>query len=199
LHLPAAVFLLVLTGCAALAPPGADTPGDRAWRTRQEALAGLHRWRALGRVSLQAGEQAFHASVVWDQDGDSYRVRLLGPLGQGAVEIAGREGDVTLRTARGETYRAQDPETLMAQTLGWWVPVRGLRHWLLGRDDPGAPAPQRELDPGGRPLRLAQAGWEVRYLDYAPGEPVALPSRLELDRADLHVRLVVSRWELTPS
>jgi outer membrane lipoprotein LolB len=123
-------------------------------------------------------------------------MRLLGPLGQGAVEIEGDPGGVRLRTAQGETYTASDPETLMHQALGWSVPVAGLRYWLLGRDDPGGGAVQPTLDPEGRPLTLAQGGWEVRYLDYLPVDPVSLPGRVQLDRGDLHARVVINRWDL---
>lgn len=195
----AASVALLLASCAALAPAPPESARDRAWQSRRAVLAEVSHWRALGRVSVQTPGQALHAGLVWDQEGERYRVRLLGPLGQATAEIAGGNDEVTLRTSRGEQYRASDPESLMAQNLGWWVPVRGLRHWLLGRDDPGEGVGSAELDPEGRPLGFTQGGWAIRYLDYGPGTPVALPGRVELERDDVRVRVLINRWELGPS
>ena len=189
---------LVLTACAPLATTREDRASEQAWQARRGALAALDEWQAVGRISIQSGEQAWHASLVWEQRAADYRVRLLGPLGQGAVEIAGDAARVTLRTGRGETYTAADPETLMAETLGWSVPLRGLRYWLLGRDDPGAGEVRRDLDPEGRPLALAQGGWEVQYLSYLPESPVPLPGKVQLQRGDLQAKVIVSRWDLGP-
>jgi outer membrane lipoprotein LolB len=182
--------------CAPLLPTPAERAADAALEARREALAQLTAWQAVGRLSLQSPEQAWHAALVWAEEPGGYRVRLSGPLGQGAVEIRGEPGGVTLRTARGETYTAPDPETLMQQTLGWSVPLAGLRHWILGRDDPSGGPARHSVDPAGRPATLSQAGWEVHYLAYLPADPVDLPSRVQLDRGDLQARVVISRWDL---
>jgi outer membrane lipoprotein LolB len=194
----ALALVVWLPACAPVALSPEERAADAAWEARRGALAALDHWQAVGRLSLQSGERAWHASLVWEEEGDAYRIRLLGPLGQGAVEIRGGADQVTLRTARGETYTASDPETLMAEALGWGVPLRGLRHWLLGRDDPDGGSARPSLDAEGRPLALRQDGWEVQYLAYLPAEPVSLPGRLQLDREDLHARVVISRWDLGP-
>jgi len=187
---------LGLGACAPLTPVPEGGAAGAAWEARRVALSDLPGWQAVGRLSLQSADQAWHAGLVWEEGDAGYRVRLLGPLGQGAVEIEGDAGGVRLRTARGDTHVASDAEALMREALGWSVPVGGLRYWLLGRDDPGGGAAHPTLDPEGRPLTLTQGGWEVRYLDYLPAEPVSLPARVQLDRGDLHARVVINRWEL---
>ena len=191
-----ALLALALSACAPVVTTPEERDAERAWQARRSTLAGLNDWDAIGRISVQSGEQAWHASLVWEQRAADYRIRLLGPLGQGAVEIAGDASRVTLRTARGETYTAADPETLMADTLGWSVPLQGMRYWLLGRDDPQAGEGRHKLDPEGRLLTLAQGGWEVQYLSYLPESPLALPGKVQLGRGDLQAKVVISRWDV---
>ncbi len=187
---------LALAGCAPLLMTADEQAARAVLDARHAALEPIADWQAVGRLSVQSGEQAWHASLVWRQEADRYRIRLLGPLGQGGVEIAGGPDEVTLRTGTGESYSAATPETLMRQRLGWWAPLHGLRFWLLGLDDPQAGRASAQLDAEGRPARLTQDGWEVRYLGYLDGGPVPLPARVELDRDDLRAKVVVSRWDL---
>lgn len=185
-----------VSACAPLLMTADEQAARTVLDARHAALEPLSDWQAVGRLSVQSGEQAWHASLVWRQEADSYRIRLLGPLGQGGVEIAGGPDEVSLRTGTGESYSAANPETLMRQRLGWWAPLRGLRYWLLGLDDPDAGRARAQLDAEGRPASLTQDGWEVRYLGYLAGDPVPLPARVELERDDLRAKVVVSRWEL---
>lgn len=197
-------FRLLALGLAALAveacAPFLMTPDQLAARevldSRRTALEPLSEWQAVGRLSVQSGEQAWHASLVWRQEGEDYRIRLLGPLGQGGVEIAGGPSEVTLRTGTGASYSAVSPETLMQERLGWWVPVRGLRYWLLGLADPDVSGARGLVDGEGRPAGLSQDGWEVRYLAWLPQQPVPLPARVEFEREDVRAKIVVTRWDL---
>lgn len=187
---------LALAGCAPFLMTADELAARSVLDARHAALEPLADWQAVGRLSVQSGEQAWHASLVWRQEADRYRIRLLGPLGQGGVEIAGGPDEVTLRTGTGESYAAASPETLMQERLGWWAPLRGLRFWLLGLDDPEAGRARAQVDTEGRPARLSQDGWDVRYLGYLAGGPVPLPARVELERGDLRAKVVVSRWDL---
>jgi outer membrane lipoprotein LolB len=187
---------LALSACAPQLMTADELAARSVLDARHAALEPLADWQAVGRLSVQSGEQAWHASLVWRQEADLYRIRLLGPLGQGGVEIAGGPDEVTLRTGTGESYVAASPETLMQERLGWWAPLRGLRFWLLGLDDPEAGRARAQVDTEGRPARLSQDGWDVRYLGYLAGGPVPLPARVELERGDLRAKVVVSRWDL---
>jgi outer membrane biogenesis lipoprotein LolB len=43
-------------------------------------------------------------------------------------------------------------------------------------------------------VRLAQAGWDIRYDRYQVLDGVAWPGRLKLVRDDIAVRLVIDSW-----
>ena len=181
---------LLLGGCTLL-PPAGEEDGP-AYRGEREALT---TWTASGRILLRAGEESWHATLYWRQDGDAYRIRLIAPLGQGTVELAGGPAGVSLRTTEGETFTAADPDTLMLDTLGWRVPVAGLRHWMVGRAAPGTGIQRRRVDDDGLLRELSQAGWRIRYASYTTAAGLPLPRRLELETERFSVRVVVSRWE----
>ena len=66
--------------------------------------------------------------------------------------------------------------------------------WVLARPQPGSAA-EIENDAAGRLARLRQSGWEIRYPRYADETPGSLPTRLELQRADLQVQLLIDEWK----
>lgn len=152
-------------------------------------------WEFTGRISVSAGQQAWHGAIRWSQQGDSYDIQLNAPLGQGALHLSGDAQGVRLRTGDGAEEFAADPETLLQQRLGLRLPVSGLRYWMRARRDPHA-AYTEQLDALGRPLRLSQSGWEINYKRYAETATGALPDKLFLRNPEvrLEVRLVIEQW-----
>ncbi len=184
----------LLVACAS-APPRVADP-EAAWQERRDKLSALTAWTATGRIAIRTEEDAWHATLRWVQDNGRYRIRLIGPLGQGTVQIAGDDSRVVLRTSANDVYRAVDPETLLTDRLGWSVPVKGMRYWLTGLDDPYGPPPEHRLDVAGRLEHLSQSGWAIDYERYEDDEPLALPTKLKLRNQHLALRVVVNRWEL---
>ncbi len=148
---------LLLAACTS-APYRAADP-EAAWQERRDRLSAIDGWIVTGRVAIRTEEEAWHATLHWVQRHDAFRIRLIAPLGQGTVQIAGDDGRVILRTSENRVYRAVDAESLLTDTLGWSVPVKGLRFWLTGLDDPYGPPPERRLDMSGRLEQLDQSGW----------------------------------------
>lgn len=170
-----------------------DNP-ERVWAERQARLASIDHWSAVGKIGIQSTQDSWSAGLSWQQNGDSYRLRLSGPLGQGLMELRGSPGDVELRTSDDEVYRARTAEALMQAHAGWQVPLSGLRYWILGRPDPDAGIVDFALDPGGRLAELRQLGWHIRYERYAEFDGVVLPTRLTLENSRLRAKLAVRTW-----
>ncbi len=193
-------FCLVLALGAALLPgcaiPPATTPTDQsAWIARQPALARLNRWQAVGRIGVVNDRDGWHASFQWTQSDPTYRIDLVGPLGQGRVLVQGDEREVSVQTQDGQRWIAPDPDALLEQTLGVRLPVNGLRYWIRGLPEPG-PATVLQTDTGGRLIRLEQNGWRIDYPAYTSATPHELPARLVARRQDLSVKLVIEQWKL---
>jgi len=183
----------VLAGCAI--PLSVDSTLDRVWTARQAELSRLSRWQATGRIGVVSGEEGWHASFQWGQEQASYRIDLIGPLGQGRVLIQGDSERVSIQTQDGQRREAPDPDTLITEALGIRLPVSGLRYWLRGLPEPG-PVTGLQSDAEGRLSRLEQNGWIIDYADYAPAAAYQLPTRIVARRQDLSVKLVIERWTL---
>lgn len=192
----AVVVLTLLAGCESAAPVRAVADPAAAWRAHQAELARIEHWVAVGKVGVRSGDEAWSASMRWEQDGERFRVRLSGPFGQGLVQVEGRPGHVELRTSERDVETAAHADELVRMRTGLKVPVSILRYWLLGRAEPGLAIDDLVLDAGGRLQRLRQAGWVLEVERYGDPEPVALPTKLKVENGDVQARLVVSSWKI---
>lgn len=167
---------------------------EQVWRQRAHQLLTLHSWTLTGRIALRADEEAWHASVYWRQRGEHYQIRIRGPLGMGAIELAGGPEGVVLRTSKDERHAADAPEQLLREMTGWTMPVSGLRYWLLGVSEQDAAIDGMQLDVGGRLESLRQAGWAIAYLRYDQIDGVQLPAKLYLESSRVSARIVINHW-----
>jgi outer membrane lipoprotein LolB len=183
----AGLFLtLLLTACAATPPLGSS-----------RSAAEFTDWQLDGRIALTHGEQGWHASLLWLERADGYQLKLSGPLGQGGFQLAGDENGVVLVDAEGHSSYARDGDALLVQTTGWHLPVEGMRYWVRGLPVPDVEA-RSVYDESGRLSRLEQSGWIINYQRYQLVEDVAVPSKMQLERDDVSVRLVIKQWQLGP-
>lgn len=174
---------------------GVEDPKQVWWDHRTELL-GLKSWTAIGKLSIRSEDDAWVAALNWRQDGDAYRIRLGGPLGQGGLELVGDASSVTLKTADNKTYTADDPEQLLYETVGWRIPLSGLRYWILGRTEPRVRVDSIQINKAGRVLMVEQSGWQVRYLRYNDFERLVLPTKAALETEHLSAKVLVTRWTL---
>ncbi len=181
-------------GCATIPPPVSDP--EKAWREREQQLADVRNWSAVGRVAVRSEDEAWNVSMHWKQRGDAYRIRFRAPFGQGLMELSGGPAGVVMRTSDNRIISAKNPDDLLFDAVGWRVPLGGLRYWILGRTDVAASVTERSLDVAGRLQRLQQSGWDVEYLRYKQVGPVELPTKVFVENDRLAARIVVSRWEL---
>jgi outer membrane lipoprotein LolB len=184
----AGLFLttLLLSGCAA-------TPHLRSSRSAAE----FSDWQLHGRIALTHGDQGWHASLLWQQRADGYQLKVSGPLGQGGFQLAGDEHGVVLVDAEGNSSYAYDGDALLLQATGWRLPVAGMHYWVRGLSVPDAEA-TRVYDESGRLSHLEQSGWTIDYQNYQQVAGADVPSKMQLVRDDIAVRLVINQWQLGP-
>jgi outer membrane lipoprotein LolB len=175
--LPVLTLAVAMAGCSQLPliAPGAPGPGG---------------FELGGRLAVRHGEQAVSGRIHWRHSEASDDLLITNPLGQGVARIARSGDEASLETSDARTYRAADAEALTEHILGWRLPIAGLPQWVRARALPGRPAEMRR-DADQRVLELRQDGWRVEYLEYT-GER---PTRLQLLRADIEIRLVIDSWQ----
>lgn len=179
-------LILLLAGCATTVPlKSIRSPAD------------FSEWQLNGRIALTHGDQGWHASLLWQQQADGYQLKVSGPLGQGGFQVAGDEHGVVLVDASGQSSYARDGDALLLQATGWRLPVVGLRYWIRGLPVPDVEAIE-VYDEAGKLSHLEQSGWVINYQKYKLVEGAAVPSKMQLARNDVAVKLVISEWQLGP-
>jgi len=178
------VLAAVLAGCATSGPslplPNANVP-VAAYRDTID-LSGK-----LSVTYQKDGQpQRLNGAYSWTQRPGTIDVELFGPLHQTQAVLHVTPQAATLTLNDGKTRSAADIDTLTAQTLGWTLPVSGLRDWLQGH----------ATDAQGKPFSASPAnsnvvtkdGWRLRFAEWqggkaADGTPVPMPRRINAERS----------------
>jgi outer membrane lipoprotein LolB len=189
------VLAALLSACANM-PVGSDGLSFEQRRARLESVAA---WEMRGRLAVATAERGFQGSFRWEQSGDALDLAIRGPIGAGAMQVAGTPNGLTV-TSRGDTRVLEDPETQLSELMGWWLPVGSLHAWLLGLPDPQYEA---RTEPGvdGTLAALEQRLWRVAYESYqlagasaADPDAVLVPRRIDLEHGELRLRLTIDDW-----
>lgn len=189
---PVIPVLLVLAGCATtgIVPPDREA----AQSERRQEILSRESWALRGRIAVSDGRDGGSARVNWEAGPERYELWIYAPLAQGTWRLTGQPDGVELTGPKG-TFRGADAQALLAEHLGWHIPVTGLRHWVRGIQAPG-PASAVEFDGRGRLALLQQDGWTVTYTDWSDYPGLAMPRRMEAEFPPYQVKLVVQDWAL---
>jgi outer membrane lipoprotein LolB len=153
-----------------------------------------------GRLSVNYHKEGRPESITgsfnWSQRPGRIDVSLASPLGQTIAAISVTPEQATLTQADRPPRVAKDIDTLTAQSLGWQLPVSGLREWLQGY----------ALDADGKRFVASPTnnsvytrdGWRLRFVawqDEAAAHPV--PRLINAERSatansdELAIRIVI--------
>ena len=159
----------------------------------------IRSWRATGKLTARIGDggRRWGATLDWRQKRDNFRIRLSGPLGQGALQLKGRPGKVELTTPRGKRRSAPTTEALLVQELGWELPASSLRYWITARARPEVPVRNWSLDRAGRLASLDQQGWQIDYEYGGERGEHLLPDRVNLRGGEgVVLRIAIRDWRV---
>lgn len=128
-----------------------------------------------GRLAVRQGDTRHHVRIDWRHDAARDDILLTTPLGQGVAEITRDAGGARLLLADQREFTAADAGTLAEQVFGFRLPLDHAARWLLG--EPGNIAP-----------------WRATVVERESAAANALPSVIELEHDDIHVRLKIDEW-----
>ena len=186
----------ILASCASVSEQVSQQPAD--WETRLQQHQQINDWTIKARLGVQTEFEGGSFDVFWQQLADVYEIRLIAPMGQGAVHIAGDNGGVTISLADGQTEYSQDADELFASMTGLSLPVNGLQDWLRGIPIQGEEIQNISWNEHGQLYKLEQRGWRVEMGRYKVIAGYDLPHAFYLEREDspeLSVRLLVREWQ----
>ncbi len=192
------IYLLVsiLASCASISEQVLDRPAD--WETRLQQHQQIGDWTIKARLGVQSETDGGSFDVFWQQLADAYEIRLIAPMGQGAVLINGDSSGVTISLANGQTEYSHDADELFSSMTGLSLPVNGLQDWLRGMPIQGEAIQNISWNEHGQLYKLEQSGWRVEMGRYKAVADYELPHAFYLEREDqpeLSVRLLVREWQ----
>jgi len=185
----------LLASACAVRPPVSGTVPESAWLQHRATVEALTDWQVHGRVAVRSDDDGWSADFDWQQRGESYRIRLRGPFGQGGIELHGDSHGVWLNRQDKAPLYARNVEHLLKAETGWQLPVLGLSDWLRGLPVDTQPA-ALDWDQQGRLQTLQQDGWDIAYGRYRDVGERQLPDKLQLLRDQLRVKVVVDEWQI---
>jgi outer membrane lipoprotein LolB len=179
---------LLLTGaCAAILAGCATTSAPL---THPTAQVGAYRDTIdlSGKLAVsyqkEGQPQAFSGGFSWSQRPGNIDVAFMGPLGQTVATINVTPTAATLTQSGAAPRTEPDIDTLTAHTLGWTLPVSGLRDWLQGYAT-AAGGKRFTASPVNNTV-TTNDGWRLRFVEWqdsAGAAAVPMPRRINAERS----------------
>jgi outer membrane lipoprotein LolB len=185
--------------CAALLAGCASAPMTPSPAQSSQMVRGYRdTFDAAGRLSVNyrkdGSPESLNGKFTWAQKPGRIDVSLSSPLSTIAtINITPQAA--TLVQANKAPRVAKDIDSLTAETLGWSLPVSGLRDWLQGYAT-GADGKRFVASPANNSVTTAD-GWHLRFVswqDERAAQPV--PKRIDAERNaaspdELAIRIVL--------
>lgn len=189
--------ILAGTSCTSLQEVTSVQPAN--WEDEIGQKAGIKNWDVKGRFGIQTADTGGAFDLLWAQSENDYTIRLIAPLGMGAMLIQGDAQGARIQSNGAAEQYVGNPERLIKKLLGAEVPILSLRRWMLGLPDEQLAVESLSWDGQGHLHRLRQAGWDIEMSRYRAVEHTFLPHAFVLqrdDRPELLIRLVIRQWSL---
>lgn len=160
---------------------------------RQRKLRAVRKFHVLGALSITTKQQTYLANYDWQQQGDSYTIRLTSSLNAVSYVISGRPGHVVLQQSNKKPVIAKSLAQIMQTEVGYSLPLLGMRYWIFGLPAPGKHS--SKFDNYGHLQQLSQQGWQINYLIYATHAHLDLPRLLRVTGHGLAIKYVIKQWQ----
>ena len=119
-------------------------------------------------------------------------IEIRAPVSKQTWRLIMRGGELVLEGARREPVRGADAEALLADEVGWRLPIAEMQHWVRGGT--AHPDAHVSLDARGLPREIVEGGWRVEYRAFDETQSPPLPTRIAAERAPYKVRLAIAEW-----
>jgi outer membrane lipoprotein LolB len=171
---PISVLLLgtaLLAGCATT-PTGPLSTQVVAPYSETVALEG-----SISVNYIKEGKrESITGKFTWQQRGPRTDVTLASPLGQQIAAITVTPEQATYHEGNQPPRSAPDIDTLSARTLGWPLPVSGLRDWLQGYAT-AAGGKRFAASPANNTVTTAD-GWQLQFDAWQEDSATPQPRRI---------------------
>jgi outer membrane lipoprotein LolB len=188
-----AAALSALGGCATTSNSSSRSGAAVAPYRDSVDLAG----RIAINYSRDGKKESLNGKFTWQQSKANTDVSLISPTGQIVAVINVTPSSATLKQSGKEPRTAPDLDSLTTQTLGWTLPVSGLRDWLQGYAV--ASDGSRFVATPANDTVVTRDGWKLDYVSWQDdAAAVPAPKRIDVTRIalgqavdDMAIRIVI--------
>lgn len=179
------MIALAVTACTSMSPgiKGPYATSDSV------SLYELAAWRLEGRLAVVAANDSWSAGLEWRHLPVLERLKLSGPLGQGAIAIELNSAGVTIDRGGGNIQTSDEPEKFISRQLGLNVPIHSLRFWAVGL--PEADSEYQKTADG-----FVQDGWLIVYKEMQQAGKHLLPRKMTMSKKNMRLKLIIDQWDL---
>ena len=191
------IFVLLLGACAQ--PPKVvpvENP-EQVWNTRATYLYSHEVWMANMSVVGKTSNEKFKTRLSWDQNNNSYQIKLRDFIGRTVAIINGSASKVTAKTSKGKSYKGDTAEELLDEIAGMRIPLEGMKYWIRALPEPDAKLQSFVLGEDGLPKSMEQNGWQMSYPSYEKFGDTQMPKQVLLAYDDLNLTVDITSWDLS--
>ncbi len=182
-------LLLFLVACVSV-PHQPDVVNRDA--VRAHYLAEHINWSFNGRIAYSHEGKGGSAQIQWQQNGAVSDVRISAPLAMGSVRIRFDTDSAQLFDANGRQLRVGKTDVMLRELLQMPMPSSNLASSLRAFW-PESPEQNASAALG----VVAIADWSWNYTSWR-NEPVRLPGKIEIQRDQTRLRIIIDQWRELP-
>lgn len=185
-----ALLITLLSGCATTSYQtiGIDEP--------KLTLSELDNWKINAKLGIRTAKDAQSIQMLWKQQGETYQLRLNGPLGFGSAYIIGDSNQAEIQ--KGAQSITASPQQLTKQLTGIPLPITALSWWVKGLISPNhSAATYIQRAQTGQLESFKQAGWHINILSYTQTGPYWTPKKIAGRQGELTFKLIISDWDIS--
>lgn len=167
------------------------------WTTLEPQLHQLSNWELFGKVNIRTPNDSITAAInKWKQIDDLFSIDLSSTfLGLGSTHLSGSSEAVTLIEPGEDPKFSDQPDLLIAESLGLPLPITYLKHWIKAAPVPEYPA-HITFNQSGLPATIEQEGWRIEFSRYKFDHSLPLPGKIKLTQNDIRITLAIKEWSL---
>jgi len=195
------IFIMTLSGCSQFDKSGSDDNTlltNQTWEQQQQALQQLDHWTLTGKLAIFLATDRQSANIYWQQQGDDYSIQLTTFIGTRILQVTKNEQGVEIIDNDDQVYTGQDANTLIKQlSPSLDLPIAALQQWVKG-NPVNASYQLNEQQQVSELVGVdaSQNLWEVDFQQYQVFSGTVLPTKVNLKRDDIRVKIAINQWKV---
>ena len=195
------IFIITLSVCSQFNNSDSDDNAlltNLTWEQQQQTLQQLDHWTLTGKLAIFLETDRQSANIYWQQQGDDYSIQLTTFIGTRILQVTKNEQGVEIINNDDEVFTGQDANTLIKQlSPGLDLPIAALQQWVKGNPANASYQlndQQQVSELVG--LDASQNLWEVDFQQYQVFSGTVLPTKVNLKRDDIRVKIAINQWKV---